>query len=180
MTGKMLTCSQCKVAKPESDFTVCRRNKSGRENRCRNCLYAMLRERFDKYPEHVREIKRASDRRRRKLPGFKRKAKNQNLRSKYGLTIEQYELMLAERDGKCDICGRKPDYDLHVDHDHESERLGCIVVRGLLCAACNSLLGKVREDDGLIQAVRNYLIKHGSLKNSNFGDKPWLCFDGLP
>lgn len=56
---------------------------------------------------------------------------------KFGITIEQYEEMLVRQDGGCAICGRPPGrISLHVDHDHETNRVG-----GLLCFRCNNSLG---------------------------------------
>src|SRR5207253_2176895 len=66
-----------------------------------------------------------------------------HLKRTFGLTIEQYESMLAAQGGGCAICGRPPreDISLHVDHDHETGR-----VRGLLCFDCNATLGKAADD----------------------------------
>lgn len=62
--------------------------------------------------------------------------RNSALRSRYGITTEQYDEMLAEQAGVCAICGNPPKKRrLYVDHDHDTGR-----VRGLLCAHCNSSL----------------------------------------
>jgi hypothetical protein len=70
----------------------------------------------------------------------------------YGITIEDYNRMFAEQDGKCAIC--KSDESIKgeirqfftVDHCHKTG-----VVRGLLCIACNSLLGRYEKYENEIQ-----------------------------
>ena len=53
------------------------------------------------------------------------KAKNNYLRMKYGITLEQYNQILTQQNNGCAICssnkpgGRSKDY-FHVDHDHET------------------------------------------------------------
>lgn len=77
------------------------------------------------------------------------------MRSRYGITLDDYERMLEEQDGGCAICGRETDYPLYVDHCHEGGR-----VRGLLCATCNSGIGKFLDDPDLLVAAAAYLIQH--------------------
>ena len=81
--------------------------------------------------------------------------RNWNL-AQFGITIEQYDKMLAAQDGVCAICagecgsGRR----LAVDHDHGTGR-----VRALLCVRCNRQLG-------LFEAFRDrataYLAEYGN------------------
>ena len=79
------------------------------------------------------------------------------LKRKYGLTIQQYDTLLAEQGGGCAICGRKPrpDISLHVDHDHKTGAL-----RGILCFRCNNALGDFDDDAGLLQQALCYLLSH--------------------
>lgn len=60
------------------------------------------------------------------------------MKYKYGITIEQYELLLSAQGYACAICGAPPapTYGLAVDHCHETGR-----VRALLCGPCNRMLG---------------------------------------
>ena len=79
------------------------------------------------------------------------------LKRKYGLTIEQYDAMLAAQGGGCCICGRPPrdDISLHVDHDHSTGK-----VRGILCFCCNNALADFQEDAQLLQEAVAYLTAH--------------------
>ncbi len=73
---------------------------------------------------------------------------------KYGITIEQYDELLASQGGCCAICGRepRPDISLHLDHDHESGQL-----RGILCFRCNNALGDFDDDLTLLRGAIRYL-----------------------
>lgn len=67
------------------------------------------------------------------------KRKAYAIRSKYGLSLHDYNTMLSAQDGKCAICGSDGASlkdGLCVDHCHTSGK-----VRGLLCAPCNKGLG---------------------------------------
>lgn len=89
----------------------------------------------------------------RKILAQQRKRK---LQQNYGLTLEQYEEMLAEQDGRCAICRKRPKgrKRLHVDHDHDTND-----VRALLCVRCNTQLGTVETFGARAEA---YLRKYGS------------------
>lgn len=66
------------------------------------------------------------------------KKHNQHLKRRYGITVEDYDRMFKDQDGKCSICS-KPHLikqRMHVDHDHKTQK-----VRGLLCYYCNAGLG---------------------------------------
>ncbi len=61
----------------------------------------------------------------------------------YGLSLDDYEAMLARQQGCCALCGRRPwpGRPLQVDHDHQTGR-----VRGLLCGVCNSTLTRFEDE----------------------------------
>lgn len=70
---------------------------------------------------------------------------------KYGLSTEDLALMLAEREGRCDICGGVMSAP-HVDHCHTSGE-----IRGLLCSNCNTGLGLFKDSPERLQAAIAYL-----------------------
>jgi hypothetical protein len=80
------------------------------------------------------------------------------LKYKYGITAERYHEMLAEQGHKCAICrtdepgGRFKNKRFHVDHCHATG-----AVRGLLCNACNHLLGCARDVVSTLHAAAAYL-----------------------
>ncbi len=65
--------------------------------------------------------------------------RNENMFYRYGITRDQYNLMLVKQNYSCAIC-ETPQSDLHkalsIDHCHTSS-----VVRGLLCSKCNHAIG---------------------------------------
>jgi len=74
-------------------------------------------------------------------------AQQDHILSKYGISREGVEQMVA-RQGGCAVCSCQ-DGDWVVDHDHACcpGRYTCgKCVRGILCRACNSALGMLRED----------------------------------
>jgi hypothetical protein len=80
------------------------------------------------------------------------------LRSRTGMSVEQFRALLAAQDGKCAICrapfelatagtpsgGRKPPC---VDHDHATGK-----IRGLLCRGCNTAEGWVAKNGKALAA----------------------------
>ena len=84
------------------------------------------------------------------------------LRTKYGLTVEDFDQMLAAQGGVCAICGNPPKPDgvraasrLHPDHDHVTNRN-----RDLLCLSCNVGVGHFRDDPALMRAAAEYIERH--------------------
>lgn len=74
----------------------------------------------------------------------------------FGMTVEQYDAMLASQGGKCKGCNRPPTKKrLAVDHDHRTGR-----VRGLLCWACNRALGYLRDNAQTARNLAEYLDYH--------------------
>lgn len=86
-------------------------------------------------------------------------AKRRDALSRHGITIEDYDQMLASQDYVCKICGSsdtgsaKKKY-FSVDHCHDTG-----VVRGLLCQGCNSGLGHFKDDIVFLQAAIDYLLE---------------------
>ena len=72
------------------------------------------------------------------------------LKSRYGITLDDYELLLEEQNNRCAICRR--DKKLNVDHCHNS-----LAVRGLLCYSCNSGLGLFADNIVLMKQAIEYL-----------------------
>ncbi|WP_073837488.1 endonuclease VII domain-containing protein [Micromonospora sp. CB01531] len=76
---------------------------------------------------------------------------------KYGLTLEEYEQMADEQDGKCYLCGTSEPggwvkCDMRIDHCHRSGK-----VRKLLCNRCNLVLGLCDDDIELFRAMADYV-----------------------
>jgi hypothetical protein len=84
-----------------------------------------------------------------------RLAKNNQLKSTYKITIEQYEQKLKEQNYCCAICNKHRDEfkrNLSVDHNHKTG-----AVRSLLCIICNSNVAVVEDK---LEMIQEYLNKH--------------------
>lgn len=83
------------------------------------------------------------------------KARRGHLLRTYGITLEQYDELLARQDGLCPVCMR-PSTEfpvrLAVDHDHKTGE-----VRGLLCNYCNHRLVGRHRDPELLRRIADYL-----------------------
>jgi len=80
------------------------------------------------------------------------------LMHRYGLTIEDYNYILEQQGGVCEIC-RKPVSEfnkrLHVDHDHNTG-----VIRGLICSSCNLMLGHAKDNVNILGNAILYIYRY--------------------
>lgn len=91
------------------------------------------------------------------------KTKNNDLKKMYGITLQEYENLLAKQNGVCAICGGKETTKsndgfprrMPVDHDHATGK-----IRGLLCTQCNRGLGMFGENRNRLLAAAAYVEKH--------------------
>ena len=97
--------------------------------------------------------------RKKKYPTCADYERDRKLRDKYGISLEDYNAMYIEQGGSCWICkepaplaGRGRGGRLHVDHCHSTGK-----VRGLLCYACNGLLGMADDDVFILERSIQYL-----------------------
>ncbi len=81
----------------------------------------------------------------------KLEGRRKHIETCFGLTLEDYDAILREQDGKCAICRKppKPGKSLAVDHAHREGRSG--PVRGLLCFFCNKRLIGARADEAILR-----------------------------
>ena len=81
----------------------------------------------------------------------RRSRHNSHLKEAYGITIQDYDRILASQGGKCAICrGGTSKRHFAVDHNHKNGQ-----IRGLLCARCNTGLARFMDNiTNLRRAVR--------------------------
>ena len=129
-----------------------------RTNERRRKYYADHREeekeRSRKYRlAHKEEISKYNKEYRGGHPEEIRECKRKNRLGAYGVTVEEYNLMLGHQGGVCALCGRPPGKKpLAVDHDHETGK-----VRGLLCQNCNVGLGCFGDSVPILEGAIKYL-----------------------
>lgn len=132
----MKKCSKCKQEKELSMFNKNIARKDGKQHACKECEH----EYGQKYSARVRDGQ---------------------LKRRYGISSEEYEILLNKQKSKCAICkteSKKFKKGLFVDHDHKNGK-----IRGLLCVKCNSALGKFEDDIELLKEAIKYLDKNKEL-----------------
>lgn len=110
---------------------------------------------MEPYKRKPENTARHNRRRREENPGqIKAYLRAWNLKTKYGITIEEYDAKLLAQDGKCAICSDPPTATrkLAVDHDHATG-----AIRDLLCHVCNNFLGVFETRRAQFEA---YLERH--------------------
>lgn len=173
MSEQMKACRGCMLLKPLAEFGITDKAKGYRKSRCRTCEAARVRDFYASHPAYrERMVKKNVEWAKANPERHKTHVRRSTLRSKYGISVEQYDALLAEQKGCCALCGatehgRTGESGRHdgsrdwkadswpVDHDHKTGR-----VRGLLCNSCNVRLGAyeiLAETIGLdaVQAYRN-------------------------
>ena len=89
---------------------------------------------------------------------------------KYGI---DYSAAYANVQGKCEICKKHFDI-LDIDHDHRTGK-----VRGLVCNACNMLIGKVENRFDLLLEIYKYLARTSVGRKANFYKKLVKKYDEM-
>jgi len=138
-------CTKCGQEKPIGDFGKAPGYRGGRYAECKPCRVARCKQWRHKNLAHSRALNRKSW-----------------LKNTYGITPEQYDILLESQSGVCAICG-KPETrvlkgkvcELAVDHDHVTGR-----VRGLLCVKCNLGIGSFNDSRKLFARAAAYLKRH--------------------
>lgn len=112
------------------------------------------------YEENQEKIKaRSRDHGKHWRQMYPDRAKNQTLKKKYGITLEQYEEKLKSQGMLCACCGleldeksiiRKP----QVDHCHSTG-----LFRGILCRTCNIVEGFLEKKGDVLALVIEYKEK---------------------
>ncbi len=129
-------CRNCNTWKTMGQFHKNKNSKDGRVWRCEKC-------------RSLRVEKKVQFR-------HSRKRRNKHLLSKYGISIKEYDVLLADQSGCCAICGvhyTETASALAIDHDHKTGQ-----VRGLLCLQCNLGIGGLQDNIDLLASAASYLI----------------------
>ena len=85
----------------------------------------------------------------------KRRAKDRRLRTRYGITIEQFEAVLEAQGGVCAVC-KQGDKVFCVDHNHKTLKF-----RGIVCLNCNlRVIGGARDKDELLINAAEYVQRN--------------------
>ena len=131
-------CKSCDTTKPIDDFYLRNKTSMVRHSTCKECDKKRVKENHD--PVAYR---------------------NAELQRRYGITQNDYEVMIAEQNNQCAICNTTEPGGRHnrgyfvVDHCHTTGK-----VRKLLCNNCNTALGLVGDNTHILQSMIEYLQEH--------------------
>lgn len=152
-------CCRCDEVKPVGDFYP--HNKQGRRSACKACESIDAKRRYDPAvnrkaarrwraanPERSREIQRRWYEQNKERAATN--ARRRNARTKFGLSLEEYDAILAR---PCAICGTEEGKRC-LDHDH-----GTGENRDALCDRCNLALGQFGDDPDRLRAAADYIEK---------------------
>lgn len=163
----MKLCPKCNKIQAHSEFPV--RNRQGKEyvgTYCRKCRVKVTTEWNKANKQRSLEIKRKTDAKRAdkikewRVAAYGKAAKGYHLKRTFGITLEDYNNMLAAQNHACAVCCKPATEStraLAVDHCHSTGR-----VRGLLCFRCNSAIGSLNDNPDTIIKAFNYLLKAAS------------------
>lgn len=85
-----------------------------------------------------------------------------HLKKKYGMSPDDYQILLKNQGGVCAICKGPPtgtgkkNGRYYVDHDHNTG-----AIRGLLCHGCNTGIGHLKDSKEVLVSAIAYLEKAG-------------------
>jgi hypothetical protein len=129
-------CSSCKVEKPLDCFSPQSNGPHGRRSACKECEAQRGRRLTVRNPISRRSAW---------------------LKHKYGIDVGEYNRLLESQHGVCALCSRScaTGRNLAVDHEHSTGE-----VRGLLCQACNTALGKFQDNPTLMRQAADYVEKY--------------------
>jgi hypothetical protein len=154
--GKKL-CADCGETKPVEDFPTSKSNSTGYNSWCKVCTRkrknASEAKRRTEMGEEAYLARRLSYKKKygAKFPERVARTDRHQKLKKFGYTIEMYERMYEEQDGKCLICGMQQAV-LHADHDHATG-----LPRALLCSNHNTGLGLFQDSPEILRLAANYV-----------------------
>ncbi len=158
-----MICNTCEIDKPIEEFAP-RDGGKRRHTKCRDCQRKYKQNYWknnshkygDRY-ENNKEWHKTYCKKRYATCDKKHHAEvvwKNKLRREFGLSVDDYNLLLESQNGVCALCG-KPDPDgkrLAVDHCHAEGH-----VRGLLCRTCNTALGLFEDNPDLLRKAAEYV-----------------------
>jgi hypothetical protein len=141
--AQVLSCSNCKEEKDESLFPKATGKSRGYAWVCKSCKKTKREEKRSQMPHEDWLLQN----------------RKYWLKTKYNLTLEEYNDKLLEQKHQCAICFADEINVfkglLFVDHCHTTGK-----VRGLLCHHCNTALGKFKDSEQILNNAINYLEQH--------------------
>ncbi len=164
----MKNCPICNETKPTTSFYKSKSTIDGLQYRCKECITEYLSNRnytpiYDSIEISCSTCKLSKSKYefypdKRQKGGLRPECKSCNrnivLKRKFNITLNEYNSILISQANKCAIC-ELSNVKFHVDHSHTTSK-----VRGLLCSNCNTAIGLMKEDKGILTRAIEYLRKN--------------------
>jgi hypothetical protein len=147
-------CTMCRESLPVARFDSYKNGLFGLRSNCKSCMNARSRVQYHKTKDLTARAKKRQEWRdrttsyERRLEGFRA-----GIKTRYGLTLEDWEFILRDQTGRCEICS-EPMVRPHIDHCHETGS-----VRGMLCDHCNRGLGGFRDNPEYLASAVEFLAR---------------------
>jgi len=131
-------CPKCDETKPLSEFTKDKYTAFGIAIYCKTCHRKKGKNRYITH---------------------KNEHRNNQLKTDFNITLDEYNEILLKQNNKCAICGKSKNGNkvMCVDHDHNTGK-----IRGLLCSRCNLGIGSFTDDIDLLKKAIKYLENNGN------------------
>lgn len=140
-------CGSCKEQKALTEFFK-RADRDGFRSKCKSCFQQDVNARRTdpqikaKRASHMREYRKNN-----------REAwLKASIKYRYNITLDEWNQMFDAQIGKCAICEKEFSGTPHVDHCHITGQ-----IRGLLCGACNRMLGQAKDNPNVLLKGAAYL-----------------------
>ena len=128
------------------NFNKSNKHPDGLQKHCKSCQH-------DNYIKNKQKVIKRSLERQKKDPNRKNNVRKYDLKRRFNLSVEEYDLLLKKQNGVCAICNTTVlDKNLAVDHNHKNG-----IIRGLLCIPCNLLIGNAKENKNILLNAVKYL-----------------------
>lgn len=148
-------CVSCKEIKSNENFYKNRTRKDGLDYFCKSCKLKSNKKYFKK-ETFSRYMKMYHKTEKGRIHQFHSHWKSSGIKNADGSWFRwhDYQVMMAQQNGKCAICGsvRTGGRKLDVDHNHKNG-----IVRWLLCSPCNRLLGDAKDNPDVLEKAANLL-----------------------
>lgn len=145
-------CKECRASKNKENYT--NRKTVAAENRgqliakqCNKCRLLKDASQFYPWPSSdgfTGSCKNCSE--------YRTSDRKHYLKKKYNITPKEYETLYTKQKSQCALCERKFQR-LAIDHDHQTGK-----IRGLLCIACNTGIGKLGDTIPALEKAIKYLL----------------------
>ena len=141
----MKKCLGCQLFKNLNEFSSDKSRKDSLDKYCKICSRKKVSDWRFRNPTKVKKYNKTY-------------VKNFFLKKFYNISLNDYYVLRKKQSNKCAICKirqSKLQRLFSVDHDHKTS-----IVRGLLCAKCNILLGNCNENPEILKSAIDYLRKN--------------------